>query len=218
MAGLAGALPPERLALEGLYCRLEPVQPDHGESLFEATTDENGSRYRWLFDYPPASVAEMRAWIETAMQKSDPLAFALIDRATGRAVGRQTLMRIAPKDGCIEIGGVLWGRGAAKTRIATEAVYLFAHYVFDDLGYRRFEWKCNSENLASRQAALRLGFSFEGIFRQHMIQKGKNRDTAWFAMLDSEWPAVRARFEAWLAPENFDAAGWQRQRLAEAAP
>jgi RimJ/RimL family protein N-acetyltransferase len=213
MAGLDGALPPERIVLDGLYCRLEPVHPDHAESLFASTTDDNGSRYRWLFDYPPASVDEMRAWIDMAMARADPLTFVLVDKATGQAHGRQTLMRIAPKDGCIEIGGVLWGQGAAKTRLATEAVYLFARYVFDTLGYRRFEWKCNNDNEGSKQAALRLGFTFEGIFRQHMIQKGRNRDTAWFAMLDGDWPAARERFETWLAPGNFDADGRQRQSL-----
>jgi RimJ/RimL family protein N-acetyltransferase len=216
MAGLDGALPPERIVLDGFYCRLEPIHPDHAESLFAATTDDNGSRYRWLFDYPPASIDEMRAWIDMVMAKTDPLTFALIDKATGKAHGRQTLMRIAPPDGCIEIGGVLWGAGAAKTRIATEAVYLFARYVFDTLGYRRFEWKCNNDNAGSKQAALRLGFTFEGIFRQHMIQKGRNRDTAWFAMPDGDWPELRRRFETWLAPGNFDAGGRQLQSLQRA--
>ena len=171
---------------------------------------------RFVHDVPPASVDEMRAWIHMAMARTDPLTFVLVDKATGQAHGRQTLMRIAPKDGCIEIGGVLWGQGAAKTRLATEAVYLFARYVFDTLGYRRFEWKCNNDNEGSKQAALRLGFTFEGIFRQHMIQKGRNRDTAWFAMLDGDWPAARERFETWLAPGNFDADGRQRQSLQRA--
>jgi RimJ/RimL family protein N-acetyltransferase len=215
MAGLDGALPPQRITLDGRYCRLAPIAVEHAESLYEATTDRDGARYRWLFDHPPASVAALRGWIEAAMAKTDPITFAVIDKATGKARGRQTLMRIAPHDGCIEMGGVLWGEGAAGTRIATEAVHLFARYVFDTLGYRRFEWKCNNENAASKRAAQRFGFTFEGIFRQHMIQKGANRDTAWFAMLDGDWPNLKRRFEAWLAPENFDAEGRQRRRLAE---
>jgi RimJ/RimL family protein N-acetyltransferase len=215
LSGLHAAALPERVTLEGRYCRLEPVRPQHAEDLFEATTDDDGSRYRWLLSEPPVSVAEMRQRIEAAMQKSDPLTFAVIDRASGRALGQQTLMRIEPKDGVIEIGGVLWGRGAARTRLATEALYLFAHYVFDDLGYRRFEWKCNNGNEASKRAAQRFGFTHEGIFRQHMIVKGQNRDTAWFSMLDGEWPEMRKRFETWLEPANFDAEGRQVRKLGQ---
>ncbi len=122
-------------------------------------------------------------------------------------------MRITPEHGVIEIGGIYWGPAIARTRIATEALFLHARYVFDDLGYRRFEWKCNDLNAPSKAAALRFGFTFEGVFRQHMIVKGANRDTAWFSMLDSEWPAIRARFERWLNPANFDADGSQLSPL-----
>ena len=118
-------------------------------------------------------------------------------------------MRIVPEHGVIEIGGVYWGPALARTRKATEALFLHARYVFDELGYRRFEWKCNDRNAPSRAAALRFGFEFEGVFRQHMIVKGVNRDTAWFAMLDGDWPRIRAEYERWLAPDNFDAEGRQ---------
>jgi RimJ/RimL family protein N-acetyltransferase len=213
VSGLAGAKPPERVTLEGRYARLEPIAPLHAEDVFVATTDDNGSRYRWLFMYPPASVAEMRERIDVAAAKSDPLTFAVVDRGSGRALGQQSLMRVAPADGCIEIGGITWGQGLVRTRLATEALYLHARYVFDDLGYRRFEWKCNNLNDPSKAAAKRFGFTFEGIFRQHMIVKGENRDTAWFSMLDGEWPRLKAGYERWLDPSNFDADGMQKTKL-----
>jgi RimJ/RimL family protein N-acetyltransferase len=143
----------------------------------------------------------------------DPLFSAVIDKATGRAAGRQALMRIVPEHGVIEIGHILWGPAIARTRVATEALYLAARHVFEDLGYRRFEWKCHDLNEPSKAAARRFGFSFEGVFRQHMWAKGANRDTAWFSMLDSEWPAFAREYARWLDPANFDAAGTQLSRL-----
>jgi RimJ/RimL family protein N-acetyltransferase len=143
--------------------------------------------------------------------------FAVVDVASGRALGRQSLLRIVPEHGSIEIGHILWSAAMARTRLATEAFYLHARHAFDDLGCRRFEWKCNDRNAASKRAALRFGFSFEGVFRQHMWVKGQNRDTAWFSMLDGEWQGgVRAAFEHWLAPGNFDSAGRQHQPLGTA--
>ena len=139
--------------------------------------------------------------------------FAVVDKARGSAEGRQSLMRIVPEHGVIEIGGIYWGPNMARSRLATEALFLHARYIFDELGYRRFEWKCNDRNGPSRAAAERFGFQFEGVFRQHMIQKGQNRDTAWFAMLDGDWPRLRAGYERWLAPDNFDAQGRQRMSL-----
>jgi RimJ/RimL family protein N-acetyltransferase len=155
----------------------------------------------------------MHRWVAAAAVKEDPLFSAVIDNASGRVAGRQTLMRITPEHGVIEIGNILWGPAIARTRVATEALFLAASHVFDDLGYRRFEWKCNNLNEPSKAAALRFGFTFEGIFRQHMWTKGANRDTAWFAMLDREWPRLKREYERWLAPENFDAAGKQRSKL-----
>lgn len=206
---------PQRTVLEGHYVRLEPLTPAHTAGLYAATAGEGeADRYRWLFDSPPTSEADLADKLALASASEDPLHFAVVDLATGRAAGRQALMRMVPRDGVIEIGAVLWGRGVAKTRLATEALYLFARYAFETLGNRRFEWKCNNHNEPSKRAAQRFGFTFEGVFRQHMIIKGENRDTAWFSMLDSEWPNRKAGFEAWLDPANFDAAGQQKAKLA----
>jgi RimJ/RimL family protein N-acetyltransferase len=138
---------------------------------------------------------------------------AVIRKEDGRCLGRQSLMRITPDHGVIEIGNILWGPDMAATRMATEAFFLHACYVFDTLGYRRFEWKCNVLNGPSRRAALRFGFRFEGVFRQHMIVKGKSRDTAWYGMLDHEWPRIKQHFERWLSPKNFDGKGSQKTQL-----
>lgn len=206
---------PDRLVLEGRYCRLEPLAPRHAEAIYAATGGEGeADRYRWLFEAPPVDAAAFAAWVAHAARLEDPLHFAVVDAASGRAAGRQALMRIVPEHGVIEIGSVLWGRGVARTRLATEALYLFARYAFETLGNRRFEWKTNALNEASKRAALRFGFTFEGVFRQHMIVKGQSRDTAWFSMLDTEWPGRKAGLEAWLDPANFDATGTQRRRLA----
>ena len=139
----------------------------------------------------------------------------MIDKASGRVAGRQSFMRIDTANGVIEIGNILWNGLVARKPAATEALYLFARHAFDNLGYRRFEWKCNAENEPSRSAALRFGFSFEGVFRQHLIVKGRNRDTAWFAMIDKEWPTIGRALEEWLDPENFDSEGQQKRRLGE---
>lgn len=145
---------------------------------------------------------------------ADPCYYAIVDPA-GRALGVATLMEIRPAARVVEVGHIVYGPALQQTPLATEAQYLLARYVFEEFGYRRYEWKCHALNAASRRAALRLGFTFEGIFRQHMIVKGRTRDTAWFSMLDREWPRTRAAFEAWLAPENFDAEGRQKRRLEE---
>jgi RimJ/RimL family protein N-acetyltransferase len=206
---------PQRQVLKGRYVRLEPIGPEHVSDLWAASSDAGAAeRYRYLFSHAPASLAEMEARVHHSLSESDPLAFAVVDRATGRAGGQQSLMRIVPEHGVIEIGAIYWGPGIARTRLATEALYLFARHSFEDLGYRRFEWKCNNANLPSKRAAERFGFTFEGIFRQHMIIKGENRDTAWFSMLDGEWPARKAGFERWLDPANFDAEGNQKAALS----
>lgn len=209
------ARPAARTVLVGRYARLEPLTAEHAPDLFAGAVAPGGAeRFEWLFEYPPASLADMAAWAEKVAAQADPMLFAVLDAASGRALGRQALMRIVPEHGVIEIGSIWWGPAMARTRLATEALYLFARHVFEDLGYRRLEWKCNDRNEASKRAALRFGFTFEGLFRQHMIQKGENRDTAWFAMLDDEWPARKAGFERWLDPANFDETGAQRQRLS----
>lgn len=206
---------PSRELLEGRYVRLEHLDPDvHGDGLFVASSvSDADSRFRWLGDYPPQSREDFQPWLEKAAANRDPLFFVVIDRETGRIGGRQAFMRIDAANGVAEIGNIYWGPEIARTRCATEAFYLFARHMFDDLGYRRFEWKCNNRNEPSKRAALRFGFRFEGIFRQHMVVKGENRDTAWYSILDSEWPVVRKAIEDWLAPENFDNEGRQIRRL-----
>jgi RimJ/RimL family protein N-acetyltransferase len=206
---------PSRIVLDGRYVRLEPLALAHLDGLWAASTEADGrERYRWLYDEPPQNREVLAAWIGWAARSDDPLYYAIVDQSSGEAVGRQSYLRITPNDGVIEVGGVFWGPRMARTRLATEALYLSARYAFETLGNRRFEWKCNNRNEPSKRAAERFGFTFEGIFRQHAIQKGENRDTAWFAMLDGEWPSRKAGFEAWLDPENFDAEGRQKMKLA----
>ncbi|MBX3229763.1 MAG: GNAT family N-acetyltransferase [Labilithrix sp.] len=204
---------PDGSTLEGRYARLERLAAKHAETLDEASRAEP-ERYRWLFDSPPPDRAATDAWIEAASRGADPLFYAVIDRATGRAEGRQAYLRITPEHGVIEIGSILWGPRIARTRVATEALWLFAQHAFVDLGYRRFEWKCDAENEPSRRAALRFGFTFEGTFAQHMIVKGRNRDTAWFAILDRDWPRISAAIQRWLAPTNFTPTGHQHTPLS----
>ena len=205
---------PDRRAIEGRYLRLEPMSAAHVADLYQCATGANAEGlHRYLFEVPPGSEAELGAWVAARADAKDPLFFACRDLGSGRVTGRQALMRITPENGVIEIGSILWGPAMARTRLATEALYLMAAYVFDELGYRRFEWKCNALNEPSRRAALRFGFQFEGVFRQHMWVKGGNRDTAWFAMTDGDWPALRAGYVRWLQRANFDEAGRQRTTL-----
>ena len=210
-----GAPRPDRTTLDGRYARLEPLDPArHGADLLASAQQPGGdSRFRYLFEEPPADAAAFQPWLDKAAVSDDPLFSAVVDKRTRRAEGRQSLMRIDPAHGVIEIGHILWGPAIARSRVCTEALYLSAAHVFDTLGYRRFEWKCNNDNAPSKRAARRFGFTHEGVFRQHMVQKGRNRDTAWFAMTDADWPRLRAGYEAWLRPENFDAAGQQRAKL-----
>ena len=204
---------PAREVLTGPRVRLEPVDPArHAADLHEASLGDPR-----LWDHLPygpfADVAALREHLARQAASEDPLFFAVVDAATGRAVGIVSYLRIEPAHGCIEIGHIWFGAPLQRTPAATETIYLLARHAFDDLGNRRFEWKCDAANVRSRRAAERFGFTFEGVFRQHQIVKGRNRDTAWYAMLDGEWPAIRAAFEAWLAPENFDASGAQRRSL-----
>ncbi len=217
LSGWSGAARPQRVVLDGFYARLEPLDPArHARDLFRAARAEGAeARHRYLFDAVPADEESFTRWAEGAAASDDPLVFAVIDKATGRAEGRQALMRIDPKHGVVEIGSILWGPAIARTRVATEALHLAAAHVFDTLGYRRFEWKCDDRNVPSKKAAARFGFTFEGVFRCHMVVKGENRDTAWFSIVRPEWPKLSAAFTAWLDPSNFDAAGRQVRRLAE---
>jgi len=210
------ARPPERAILAGATVRLEPVDPhSHAAALFAAGHDERDIH---LWDYmsvgPFPDQDAFTAWLQTAAAPSDPLYFTVIDQETNRPSGMVSYLRITPAHGVIEIGSIWFGPTLQRTRQATEAIYLLARHVFEELGYRRLEWKCDALNARSRRAAERFGFSYEGLFHQHMVVKGHNRDTAWFAMLDRDWPLIGAAFAAWLAPENFDPAGRQRRSLA----
>jgi RimJ/RimL family protein N-acetyltransferase len=222
MGGVAGDLSgfaprplPDGRTLSGRHVRLERLDAArHGTDLAKATAAP-ASLYDYLFELPPVLPAEVIAWAEQAQKSLDPFFYAIVDQATGRAVGRLALMRIDAKNGVIEVGSILFGPIMQRTAGATEAIALVAGHAFDDLGYRRLEWKCNDLNAPSKRAALRFGFTYEGLFRQHMVVKGRNRDTAWFSMLDHEWPARRRAFAAWLDPSNFDADGRQRRRLED---
>lgn len=211
-----GVKPPERITLDGRYAKLVPINTAlHAADLLASAREPGGEdRFRYLFDDVPPDLAELSNWLEANSASSNSLFFAVIDKATGRAEGRQALMRIEPAHGVIEIGHILWGPAIARTRVTTEALYLFASYVFDTLGYRRLEWKCHELNEPSKRAAERFGFSFEGVFRQHMVAKGQNRDTAWFSIIDADWPRLKAGYEAWLRPENFDEHKQQRSKLS----
>lgn len=171
------------------------------------------------WDYLPYGPFDSQAafieWLEQRAPLADPFTYAIVDKAAGVARGLTSLMRIVPEHGVIEVGHIWLSPLLQRTPQATEALYLQARYVFDELGYRRFEWKCDNANMPSRRAANRFGFVFEGVFRQHMVVKGRNRDTAWYSIVDGEWPSRRAAFEAWLAPENFDADGRQKRSLEE---
>jgi len=208
---------PQRTTLAGRRVTLVPLDADrHADALFPLANGGDKDRvWTYLADGPYADPPAFKASVAAKAKSEDPLFFAVIDNASGRALGYQTFLRIEPANRVIEVGNILYTPALQRKTGATEAQYLFASYVFDTLGYRRYEWKCNALNAPSRRAAERLGFTFEGIFRQHMIVKGRNRDTAWFAMLDSEWPARKAAFERWLRRDNFDGQGRQKESLTK---
>ena len=206
---------PERIRLAGRYAAVEPLSPRHAPEIWEALDRPgSGALFEYLFDPPFATLESLRESLEAKAAGEDPLFFAIVDAGDGKAGGYASFMRIEPAHRVIEVGGILFTPALQRTAAATEAMYLMARHVFEDLRYRRYEWKCDARNDPSRQAAERLGFTFEGIFRQHMIVKGRNRDTAWFSMLDKEWPRCQEAFERWLDPANFDAAGVQKRSLA----
>jgi RimJ/RimL family protein N-acetyltransferase len=208
------AVRPGPAVLVGRYGRVEALDANrHGASLWNAV---QGHDALWTYmGYGPfAGEQEFSRWLAGRPPLDDPFSYAILDLA-GNALGIATLMEIRPAMRVVEVGHIVLSPALQRTALATEAQYLLARHAFETLNYRRYEWKCNALNAPSRRAALRFGFTFEGIFRQHMIVKGRSRDTAWFAMLDGEWPARRTAFERWLAPENFDAAGSQRVSLSE---
>jgi RimJ/RimL family protein N-acetyltransferase len=209
---------PHPLELHGRTVLLRPLDAaaDAGP-LFAASHLPAGDPAVWtyLFDGPYASAAALRTTLEIAEASVDPLFFTIVPLPGERPAGYASLMRITPEHGTIEIGNVMFGAALQRTTAATEAIFLLARHAFDELGYRRLEWKCNALNAPSRAAAERFGFLFEGVFAQHLVIKGRNRDTVWYAITDRRWPAIRKGFETWLAPENFDAAGAQRRSLRE---
>jgi RimJ/RimL family protein N-acetyltransferase len=216
LVGWTPARRPDRTLLAGVTVRLVPLDPrGHGPDLFVAAHDERDPH---LWDYmavgPWTTEHDFTAWLQTAAESTDPLFFTVVDRATDRPSGMVSYLRITPNHGVIEIGSIWFGPGLQRTRQATETIYLLARHAFEDLGYRRLEWKCDALNTRSRRAAERFGFQYEGLFRQHMVVKGRNRDTTWFAILDGDWPRLGAAFATWLAPENFDGAGRQYLSLA----
>jgi RimJ/RimL family protein N-acetyltransferase len=214
--GWAARPAPGRAPIEGRFCRIEALDAArHAEALFEANRSDAKGRMWTYMAYGPFDAAEAyAAWAEAAARSDDPLFHAIIDRASGQAVGVAAYLRIEPAVGVIEVGHVAYSPLLQRTPAATEAMYLLLRRAFDELGYRRYEWKCDALNAPSRAAADRLGFRFEGIFRQATLYKGRNRDTAWYSIVDGEWPARRAAFETWLDPANFAADGNQIRPLA----
>lgn len=208
---------PGREPLEGPHVSVEPMVDERRfDELYDAyREDADGALWRWLPYGPFADRASFRRFAEGTYLRRDPLFHAIVPRETGRAAGVASLMRIDPTNGVVEIGHIGFSPQIKRTRAASEAFHLLMIRVFAELGYRRYEWKCNDRNEPSKRAALRLGFQPEGVFRQHMVTKGENRDTAWFSIIDGEWPLVDAAFKAWLDDGNFDADGRQRRGLAE---
>ncbi len=208
---------PPRTPMQGRTCRLEALDAArHATDLHAANVADTEGRIWTYMGYGPfATEADYRAWIVKDASGDDPLFHAIIDMATDKAIGVASYLRIFPDIGSIEVGHINYAPALQRTVAATEAMYLMMARAFDELGYRRYEWKCDNANEKSRNAAARLGFTFEGVFRQCTIYKGRNRDTAWFSILDGEWPRVKAAFEAWLDPANFDAAGKQKRSLSD---
>ena len=207
---------PPRGAIDGRFCRLEAFDAArHCAELFDAyAEDADGRTWTYLAYGPFASLEQFRGFMRAHFSGEDPFCHTIIDRASGRAAGMASYMRIDPAMGSIEVGSIAYSPRLQKSRAATETMYLMMRRAFDELGYRRYEWKCDALNAPSRQAAERLGFRFEGIFRQALVYKGRNRDTAWYSIIDREWPALKAAFERWLDPRNFDGEGRQRESLS----
>lgn len=203
---------PPRTDMVGRYCSVVPLSPDHADDLYSAfRADHEDHIWTYLPNGPYHDPADFRAWVDQAVTWDDPLMHAIL--VNGRALGHASYLRITPASASIEVGFITLSPALQRTRAATEFQFLMMQRAFDDLGYRRYEWKCDALNAPSRKAALRLGFTYEGTFRQATHYKGRNRDTAWFSILDGEWPALKQRFVRWLSPDNFDAHGMQKSAL-----
>ena len=208
---------PPRTPIEGRFCRIEPVDINaHAEDLFEAfALNTSGANWTYLGYEPTQTVAGLREVMTAGWQGDDPLFHTIVDKATEKPVGVAALMRIDKANGTIEVGNIHYSEHLKQRPAATEAMFLLMRRVFKELGYRRYEWKCDSLNAPSRAAAARLGFSYEGLFLQAVVYKGRNRDTAWFSIIDDEWPALEAAYEVWLSEANIGADGQQKQRLQD---
>jgi RimJ/RimL family protein N-acetyltransferase len=208
---------PPATPMEGIWARVERLDPArHGKDLWAAVSaDRENRNWTYLATGPFERERDYRAWLEAAATGEDPLFHAVIEKKSGKAVGVASYLRIDPPHGVIEVGHINFSPLLQRTPAATDAMYLMMRRVFDELGYRRYEWKCDSLNGPSRAAAERLGFTYEGLFRQAVVYRGRSRDTAWYSIIDKEWPALKARFERWLAPGNFDRSGKQKKRLSE---
>lgn len=214
IAGWRGARRPTPAVLTGQYCRLEPLRLEHAEGLFDSyMADREGLVWDYLPYGPFSALDEFRVFLSETCFGEDPLFYTIIDLSSDRPVGMASYLRIDPVNGVIEVGHINYAPSLQRRPAATEAMYLMMRQVFTDWGYRRYEWKCNNLNERSKAAASRLGFTFEGVFRQAAVIKGHNRDTAWFSILDSEWPVCDAAFATWLSPANFDENGHQRLGL-----
>lgn len=206
---------PSHTPMQGHRISLEPTRAEHAAALYDAfLKDESGRNWTYLLREPLRDLSEAQAWIDECAASTDPQFYTLCT-PDGTPVGIASHLRIDPKNGVIEVGHIHFSPLLQRSPAATEAMYLMMKRAFDELGYRRYEWKCDALNGPSRRAAERLGFTYEGTFRQAVVSKGRNRDTAWFSIIDSEWPKLKERFEAWLAPENFDAEGQQIARLQD---
>lgn len=216
LIGWTASQRPERITLVGTYCTLSPFSAEkHGKALFQAYSQApDGRDWTWMPVGPFLKEQDYLEYAATLEQSQDPFHYAIIDNASGLPVGSVALMRIDVRNGVVEVGHVAYSPLLKGTRIATEAQYLLMKYVFDTLGYRRYEWKCDNLNEPSRRAAQRLGFQPEGVFRQAVVYKGRTRDTAWFSLLDKEWPSNKQALASWLSADNFDASGAQRHSLS----
>lgn len=210
---------PPHTSMRGRLCRLEPLDAErHAQDLFdEFSRDEDGGLWTYMVVGPFASFTAFRDWLVPASKTTDPLFYAVVEAETGHAVGLAAYLRIKPESGVIEVGSISYSPRLQRTAMATETMFLMMQRVFDELGYRRYEWKCDSLNSASRRAAERLGFKYEGSFEQALVYKGRNRDTAWYSMLDRDWPAAKNAYLQWLDADNFDAGGRQKRKLEDLA-
>jgi len=208
---------PTNSSMIGEYCKIIPLNIDqHAESLYQSySKDAENKNWTYLSYGPFDSIREFKSWLTSVANNSDPYFYSIVNKENNSAVGLASYLRINPKQGVIEVGHIHFSPILQRTPLATEAMYLMMRHIFEELGYRRYEWKCDSLNARSRKAAERLGFTFEGIFRQAMMYKGRNRDTAWYSVIDGEWPKLKRSFESWLAPANFDPTGNQKTSLSD---